>query len=76
MPTINYGSILQMYCVGYTDTLTMSVPLQCLSSLAADFDGESYDFYHLNGSLLKRYIAVVKALELLGTSPAAKLILN
>ena len=35
-PTINYGSILQMFCVGFTDTLTMSVPLQILKSLAAD----------------------------------------
>ena len=25
-----------MYCVGFTDTLTMSVPLQVLKSLAAD----------------------------------------
>lgn len=39
-PTINYGSIMQMFCIGYTDTLTMSVPLQCLKSLAADFDGD------------------------------------
>ena len=39
-PTINYGSILQMFCVGYTKTLTMSVPLQVLPSLAADFDGK------------------------------------
>lgn len=36
MPTINYGSILQMYCVGFTDTLTLSVPLQILKLLAAD----------------------------------------
>ena len=35
-PTINYGSILQMYCVGFTDTLTMSVPLQVLKLLGAD----------------------------------------
>ncbi len=39
-PTINYGSILQVFCVGQTDTLTMSVSLQCLKSLAADFDGD------------------------------------
>lgn len=49
----------------------MSVSLQSLKPLAADFDGKSYDNYNLNGSLLKRYIAVVKALELLGTSAAA-----
>ena len=35
-PTINYGSILQCFVVGQTDTLTMSVSLQCLKSLAAD----------------------------------------
>ena len=28
-----------MWCIGYSDTLTMSVPLQVLKSLAADFDG-------------------------------------
>ena len=31
-----------MFCVGYTDTLTMSVPLQSLKSLGADFDGEIF----------------------------------
>ena len=39
-PTINYGSVLQMFCIGYTDTLTISVPLQVLKLLAADFDGD------------------------------------
>ena len=39
--TINYGSIMQMFCVGFTDTLTMSVPLQALKPLCADFDGRS-----------------------------------
>lgn len=29
-----------MYCIGYTDTLTMSVPLQILKILGADFDGD------------------------------------
>lgn len=43
-PTINYGSILQMYAIGYTDTLTMSVPLQILKLLAADFDGKHICF--------------------------------
>lgn len=44
-PTINYGSILQMYCVGFTDTLTMSVPLQVLKLLAADFDGDVLNIF-------------------------------
>lgn len=38
-PTLAYGSILQMFCIGFTDSLTMSVPLQVLKLLAADFDG-------------------------------------
>lgn len=29
-----------MYCVGFTDSLTISVPLQAIASLAADFDGD------------------------------------
>lgn len=37
-PTINYGGILMMWCVGMTDTYTMGVPLPILPSLAADFD--------------------------------------
>ena len=43
-PTISFGRELQMYCIGYTNTLTMSIPLQVLKMLAADFDGEN-DFY-------------------------------
>ena len=34
--TIAYGGILQMFCVGFTETYTMAVPLQVLKSLAAD----------------------------------------
>lgn len=39
-PTIGYGSILQMYCVGFTQTYTMAIPLQPLPLLGADFDGD------------------------------------
>ena len=39
-PTISYGSILSMYCVGFTDTYTMGVPVQPLPLLVADFDGD------------------------------------
>ena len=39
-PTINYGSIMFMRCVGINDDYTMSVPLQILKPLGADFDGE------------------------------------
>lgn len=34
--TIAYGGILQMFCVGFTETYTMAVPLQVLKMLAAD----------------------------------------
>lgn len=36
-----------MFCVGYTDTLTMSVPLQSLKSLCADFDGDVLNIMHI-----------------------------
>lgn len=39
-PTINYGSILMMYCVRMTFTHTMSIPLPILPLLGADFDGD------------------------------------
>lgn len=57
-PTINYGSVLQMFCVGYTKTLTISVPLQVLSPLGADFDGSF--------KKKSRNIAIIKAIELSG----------
>lgn len=40
-PTIQYGSILQMYCVGMTDAFTMEIPLQILAILAADWTKKS-----------------------------------
>ena len=39
-PTLNYGSILAMRCIGINDTFTMSMPLQILPPLNADFDGD------------------------------------
>ena len=35
-PTIALGGILQMFCIGMTDTLTIGIPLQILKFLAAD----------------------------------------
>ena len=37
-PTISYGGILCMYCTGISTGFTMSVPLEILEGLAADFD--------------------------------------
>lgn len=43
-PTLNYGSILQMYCTGITgdepEILAMGIPLLILPALNADFDGD------------------------------------
>ena len=41
-PTIQYGSIVFMFCIGITNTYTMAVPLQPLKGLGADFDGKLY----------------------------------
>ena len=38
LPTINYGSILQMFVVKMTFNYTLGVPLNILPGLAADFD--------------------------------------
>lgn len=37
-PTIAYGGIMQMFCVGMSDSYTMEIPLRILVPLAADFD--------------------------------------
>lgn len=39
-PTIGYGSILQVYCVGINDNYSMSVSLQSLVLYGGDFDGD------------------------------------
>ena len=48
-----------MYCVGYTNTLTMSIPLQILKLLAADFDGDVLNIFHIiNKAFYERAAAV------------------
>lgn len=54
-PTIAYGGILQMFCIGMTDTYTMGMPLQILPLLAADFDGDVLNiFYIINKAFFQR----------------------
>lgn len=53
-PSINYGSILQMYCVDMAFNYTMALPLQILSPLAGDFDGDCLNIWYLTN---KEYIA-------------------
>lgn len=44
-PTISYGSILQLFCVGFNYDMVFEVPLQILAPLAADFDGDSLNLF-------------------------------
>lgn len=54
-PTINYGSIIFMRCVGINDNYTMSVPLQILKPLAGDFDGDVLNvLYIINQAFAER----------------------
>lgn len=54
-PTIQYGSILQMYCIGINLSFTMSMPLSVLSPLGADFDGDTLNIlYIINKAFLAR----------------------
>ena len=48
-PTISYGGILCMYCTGISTGFTMSVPLEILEGLAADFDRNKT--VHLNSNI-------------------------
>lgn len=58
-PTINYGSIMAMYCVGMVDSYTMSVPLRILPPLAADFDGDTLNIlYMINQSFEQRAMQI------------------
>ena len=54
-PTINYGSIFDMRCVGINLDYTMSISLLILKPLAADFDGDSLNIMLLTNA---NFIAV------------------
>lgn len=45
--TIQYGSVLFMRCVGINNDYTMSIPLQVLKLLGADFDGDTLNILYL-----------------------------
>lgn len=63
-PTINFGSILQCFCVGMSDPgprfqYIMQVPLQILPLLAADFDGDVLNLlYIINQDFFQRAFEV------------------
>ena len=46
-PTISFGGIMQMFCVGINYNYCMSIPLQILVPLAADFDGDAMTVCHI-----------------------------
>ena len=46
-PTIQYGSILRVRCVGINLNYTMSISLLVLKNLAADFDGDTLNIWAL-----------------------------
>lgn len=49
-PTINYGSIMALRCIGISegpDNYTMCMPLRILSPFAADFDGDCLTIMHV-----------------------------
>jgi hypothetical protein len=54
-PTINYGSIMQLYCVEcYVDSYAMGTPLQILAPLVADYDGDVLNIlWIINNSFLE-----------------------
>ena len=50
---------MQVFCIGYTDTLTMSVPLQILKIMGADFDGDVLNIFHIiNDAFFQRAYVV------------------
>lgn len=49
-PTINYGSIMALRCIGISegpDNYTMCMPLRILAPFAADFDGDCLTIMHV-----------------------------
>jgi len=59
-PTIQYGSLLQMYVVGITDTYTLALPLQILPLIAGDFDGDVLNvLYIINESFKQQAIKIL-----------------
>lgn len=58
-PTIAYGSILQMFCIGMTDTFSIEIPLRILKLMGADFDGDEFNVFSIiNDAFLEKAFEV------------------
>lgn len=59
-PSIQRGSLLQMFCIDMSFNYTMSIPLAVLSPLVADFDGDVLNiFYIVNEAFYRRCYQVL-----------------
>lgn len=59
-PSIQRGSLLQMFCIDMSFDYTMSLPLSVLVPLAADFDGDVLNiFYIINEAFYQRCFQVL-----------------
>lgn len=59
-PSINYGSLMQMFVVGINNNFTMSISLQILPPLGADFDGDTLNIlYLINKPYTERAIKIL-----------------
>lgn len=58
-PTISFGGIVGVYCVGISSGYTMSISLQIITGLAADFDGDTLNIlYVINKSFCDSLMAI------------------
>lgn len=58
-PTIQYGSIMQMYVVNFTFTYTIELPLTILEPFNADFDGDALNALYIINEDFKRSAELV-----------------
>ena len=54
-PTLQYGSLIQVYCVDMVYTYTMGISLQILNPMGADFDGDCLNiWFPINKEYVRR----------------------
>lgn len=59
-PSIQRGSLLQMFCIDMSFNYTMSLPLAVLEIMGADFDGDVLNIYYIvNEAFFRRCYQVI-----------------